>query len=62
MRLGGSANLMEPFPWKPKGMHSRTYERLRLAATEAELCWIAQISVVGQFDFHRNGIRARFVA
>jgi hypothetical protein len=27
-RLGGSANMMEPFPEKPKGMHWKTYERL----------------------------------
>jgi hypothetical protein len=26
--LGGSANMMEPFPEKPKGMHWKTYERL----------------------------------
>jgi len=26
--LGGSADLMEPFPWKPKGMHWSTYEGL----------------------------------
>jgi hypothetical protein len=27
-RLGGSANMTEPFPEKPKGMHHDTYERL----------------------------------
>ncbi len=27
-QLGGSANMMEPFPEKPKGMHWKTYERL----------------------------------
>lgn len=28
-KLGGSANLVEPFPEKPKGMHWRTYYLLR---------------------------------
>ncbi|MNS04549.1 hypothetical protein D3C72_359120 [compost metagenome] len=27
-RLGGSASLLEPFPWKPKWMHWATYQRL----------------------------------
>ena len=27
-RLGGSANMMEPFPERPKGMHHATYMRL----------------------------------
>jgi hypothetical protein len=28
MRLGGNANLLEPFPKKPRGMHRWTYYRL----------------------------------
>jgi hypothetical protein len=36
-RLGGSANMMQPFPEKPKGMHWRTYERLFWEHHEAEM-------------------------
>jgi hypothetical protein len=36
-RLGGSANMTKPFPEKPKGMHWRTYERLRWEHHEAEM-------------------------
>jgi len=36
-RLGGSANMMEPFPEKPKGMHWKTYERLWWEHHEAEM-------------------------
>jgi hypothetical protein len=36
-RLGGSANMMEPFPEKPKGMHWETYERLWWEHYKAEI-------------------------
>jgi hypothetical protein len=35
-RLGGSPNLLEPFPDKPPGMHWRTYNRLKERAEQAE--------------------------
>ena len=35
--LGGSANMMKPFPEKPKGMHWRTYERLWWEHDEADM-------------------------
>jgi hypothetical protein len=36
-RLGDSANMMESFPEKPKGMPWRTYQRLWLEHHEAEM-------------------------
>lgn len=36
-RLGGSVNMTEPFPEKPKGMHRRTYDRLWREHHEAEM-------------------------
>lgn len=36
-RLGGSANMTEPFPERPKGMHHETYRRLCEEHEEAEL-------------------------
>jgi hypothetical protein len=36
MQLGGSPNLFDPFPAKPKGLHKRTYERLRKLHDAAE--------------------------
>jgi hypothetical protein len=39
MRLGGSANVCEPFPEKPRRMHQRTYLRLRARGEAADaLC------------------------
>jgi hypothetical protein len=36
-RLGGSANMLEPFPPPPKGMHLKTYTRLWLEHYRSEL-------------------------
>jgi hypothetical protein len=38
MRLGGTADLLAPFPAKPKGMHRRTFQRLRARAEAAMYC------------------------
>lgn len=35
-QLGGSRNVFEPFPMKPKGMHQSTYNKLRWRALSAE--------------------------
>jgi hypothetical protein len=36
MRLGGSANLLKPFPERPRGMHRRTFYKLFNKAAEAQ--------------------------
>jgi hypothetical protein len=36
-RLGGSTNMMEPFPERPKGMHLKTYMRMCWEHHEAEM-------------------------
>lgn len=36
MQLGGGPSLFDPFPDKPRGMHWRTYERLRARARASE--------------------------
>lgn len=44
-RLGGISGSGNPFPWKPKNMHWKTYWRLRKEAEENEnLGWV----IVGQ--------------
>jgi hypothetical protein len=40
-RLGGSVNMMEPFPKRPKGMHHDTYMRLFWEHHEAEMAQLA---------------------
>ncbi len=44
-RLGGGANLLEPFPLKPKNMHWKTYEELR---REAETAHQKSLALAGQ--------------
>ena len=41
--LGGSANMTQPFPEKPKGMHWRTYERLWREHHKAEMEQLASM-------------------
>ena len=38
MRLGGGVDLLEPFAQRPKGMHRRTFLRLRARAEAAVFC------------------------
>jgi len=40
-KLGGSANLSEPFPPRPKGMHHNTYERLQAKDERYERAQVA---------------------
>jgi hypothetical protein len=41
MQLGGSPSLLEPFPPKPRGMHTQTYMRLQARAQAAEASSLA---------------------
>jgi hypothetical protein len=42
-RLGGSANMLEPFPERPKGMHHDTYMRLFWEHHKAEMERLAEM-------------------
>jgi hypothetical protein len=44
-RLGGSADMSVPFPWKPKWMRWRTYRRLRWFGESARGEWVQGLSV-----------------
>ena len=46
-RLGGQGGIDDAFPPKPKGMHWRTYERLRAKAERLEGLWGA--GIMGRF-------------
>jgi hypothetical protein len=49
MRLGGSANLLEPFPARPRGMHRMTYYRLSAKAMAAQ-----ERSIALELDYMRR--------
>lgn len=42
-KLGGSRSLAEPFPEKPKGMHWKTFGRLRCQAMSSEQSYLQKI-------------------
>jgi hypothetical protein len=60
LRLGGSANLLKRFPWKPLRMRWRTYWRLRQEAEAAEQkSWAAVAARLGLAERHVDRIAAR---
>jgi hypothetical protein len=44
MQLGGGPSVLDPFPEKPRGMHWRTYDRLRATAMIAEARFVAMMA------------------
>jgi hypothetical protein len=46
MRLGGELGTAAPFPDRPKGMHYKTYERLKSAALNAEILAEEQLIIL----------------
>ncbi len=59
-RLGGHAGMQWPFPEKPRGMHWRTYGRLRAEHDQAEEGYTAALWVwLGKMDAGLDAKRAR---
>jgi hypothetical protein len=59
-RLGGSPNMFDEFPDKPRGMHWRTYDRLRrLHEVAEERSAIGLMGFVERLD-RRTSRRARY--
>jgi hypothetical protein len=56
-RLGGRANLMDPFPDKPKRMHWQTYERLWWQAKEAERCQLCHLRYDADLHVRHRQVR-----
>lgn len=60
MKIGGSADMTEPFPARPKGMHLRTYRRLHLKAQVFEAIFLAGlVALVKRFEEKLPAARGR---
>lgn len=52
-RLGGDLSIHSPFPARPRGMHNRTYERLRKVGLEIEIAALEALLVKESALTHR---------
>lgn len=52
-KLGGMGGLDMPFPEKPKGMHWRTYERLRNKEEHLQTAWV--MGIAQKWNFFGRG-------
>jgi hypothetical protein len=66
MRIGGEPGIVAPFPTRPKGMHHKTYDRLKSAALNAEILAEERLVILlGQMQRsdrkrkHRSVVRPR---
>lgn len=58
-KLGGSRNLLEPFPVRPKNMHRAIYEKFRRRAQEFEARWTQGLGELRQQRTLAPGCRGR---